>query len=268
MSRRTPRRDRAAAQLLASIASLVALVALAAPASAAKPAKAKVARIPEVVIAHARLTVGDVLPTATTEAAAIDLGASPPLGGSRMLDHDEIALALTSRHVEAPADIPLAVRVTRKADHLEGVGLERIVRQALDARMPKGASLTGIHLTRPLAIPSGWTRVSAELPRPARKVGPVSSATTLNFYEGDQPIAMASIPVELTLSEAAMVPDVPRGSHVTLVIRRGLVEVSTLGSANVDGDIGDAVPILLKPSGRIVQARIEDKDHAIALDTP
>ena len=252
--------------LVTSIASALALAPF--DAAAGRPARAKASRTPEVVIAHARLTVGDVLPTATTEQASIDLGPSPSLGGSRVLDRDEIALALTSHQVDAPADIPQLVRVTRKADHLEGVTLDKIIRQALDARMPKGASLTAIRMTRPLDVPSGWTRVSAELPRPQRKVGPVSSATTLNFFEGDQPIAMASVPVELNLSDAALVPDVPRGSHLTLVIRRGLVEVSTAGSANVDGDIGDAVPILLKPSGRIVQARIEDKDHAIALDTP
>ncbi len=254
---------------LASSFFLTAIVALTpASASAAHTAKAKVTKLPEVVIAHARLTVGDLLPAASPEAAAIDLGPSPALGGSRLLDHDEIALAMTSRKIDPPADIPLAIRVTRKADHIDSAALDKIVRQALDARMPKGASLTGIRLTRPLAIPSGWTRVSAELPRPPRKVGPVSSATTLNFYEGDQPTAMASVPVDLVLSDAALVPDVPRGSHVTLVIRRGLVEVSTLGNANIDGDIGDAVPILLKASGRIVQARIEDKDHAIALDAP
>lgn len=255
-----------------ALASLAALVTVVQPAeaSAARPAKAVVAaapRIPEVIIGHARLTVGDVLTTAAPDAAAIDLGLSPALGGSRMLDHDEIALAFTSRQMDAPADIPQMVRITRKADHIASAELDQIVRQALDAHMPKGASLTGIHLTRPLEIPSGWTRVSAELPRPPRKTGPLSSATTLNFFEGDQPTAMASIPVDLVLSDLALVPDVPRGSRVTLVFRRGLVEISTLGSANIDGDIGDAVPILLKPQGRIVQARIEDRDHAIALDT-
>jgi hypothetical protein len=260
--------------LLSSLAfaSITALTAVVQPAdaSAAKPAKAAAAvasKIPEVVIAHARLTVGDVLPTAAPDAAPMDLGLSPALGGSRMLDRDEIALAFTSRQMDAPADIPQVVRVTRKADHIGSVELDQIVRQALDARMPKGASLTGIHLTRPLEVPSGWTRVSAELPRPPRKTGPLSSATTLSFFEGDQPIAMASIPVDLVLSDLALVPDVSRGSRITLVIRRGLVEISTLGSANIDGDIGDAVPILLKPSGHIVQARIEDRDHAIALDT-
>jgi hypothetical protein len=62
------------------------------------------------------------------------------------------------------------------------------------------------------------------------------------------------------------VPDVAKGATITLLVRRGLVEVSIGAVAGADGDTGGILPVLLKPSGRVVRARIVDKDHAVALE--
>ena len=57
------------------------------------------------------------------------------------------------------------------------------------------------------------------------------------------------------------------GLAITLVIRRGLVEVSSAGTAGADADVGDLVPVVLSPSGRTISARLEDADHALAVGT-
>jgi flagella basal body P-ring formation protein FlgA len=62
--------------------------------------------------------------------------------------------------------------------------------------------------------------------------------------------------------------DVPRGSHVTFVIRRGLVEVSSTGTVTADADIGSVTPVVVMPSGRSLPARIEDANTAVMVDTP
>ena len=77
-----------------------------------------------------------------------------------------------------------------------------------------------------------------------------------------------SVPLELNLSQEATVYDVTRGSRVTLVIRRGLIEVSSVGTAGADADVGDLVPVILTPSGRTLSARLEDKDHAALVGAP
>jgi len=78
---------------------------------------------------------------------------------------------------------------------------------------------------------------------------------------------MLSVPVELTVSPEGAVADVQHGARINLVIRRGLIEVTSPGTAGADANIGSAIPIVIHPSGRIVLAHLEDKDHAIAMDT-
>ena len=51
-----------------------------------------------------------------------------------------------------------------------------------------------------------------------------------------------------------------------LVVRKGLVEVSIAGVAGSDADVGGVLPVVLRPSGRVLRARAVDRDHALALE--
>ena len=77
----------------------------------------------------------------------------------------------------------------------------------------------------------------------------------------------ALVPVDLLVSEDGAAYDAPRGAAVTLIVRRGFVEIRAAGFAGADADVGDPVPIQLRPSGRIVRARLSSRDEAIAMET-
>jgi flagella basal body P-ring formation protein FlgA len=71
------------------------------------------------------------------------------------------------------------------------------------------------------------------------------------------------VPLDLSVSAEGAVYDVVRGATVAVVVRRGSVEVRTTGFAGADADIGDRLPVQLRPSGRVLRTRLVNKDEAL-----
>jgi hypothetical protein len=223
--------------------------------------------IAEVSLSSSEVRIGDLIADLDPLTASIDLGPAPAAGGSRVIERDELLDAFRSHGLEPPHVVPAAVRVVRKMQRLTPQAIGDLVRGALGDSLPRGVGLADVHATR-ATVPDGWTRVTCEVPRPPHKAGAVSSSASLTFYESEQALWRISVPVDLSLSPEAVPYDVPRGSHVWLLIRRGLVEVSASGTAGADADVGGLVPVMLLPSGRVISARLEDKEHAVALGLP
>jgi hypothetical protein len=242
------------------VAALLAFVST--PCFAAGP------KVQEIRVASSRVSVGDVVLGLGPEAAGIDLGPAPAMGGSRVIDREEIVRVLHDHDIDDAEHVPASVRVLRKTKRVEPTDIELLVRQGVTSKLTRGVTLSAVHPGRAIDVPDGFTRVTVDLPRPPRRTGPVSSAVSLVFFEQSEALLMISVPVDLTLSEEAAIPDLVHGARVTLVVRRGLVEVTSSGTAGADADIGGILPVVLHPSGRVVRARLEDPEHAVALDSP
>ncbi len=241
--------------------ALLALLALAPPAVASPPAR--------VAVAGVRVRVADVVPHAPTDAAEVDLGPAPAVGGSRLITRDDILRALRARQATEPARLPDAVRVVRQTRTLAAPELDQITRESLPpAGLPRGASLSAVRAPRAVEVPAGWSAVRAELPRPPRRPGPFATTATLTFLRGEETLARVMVPVELVLPASAAAPDLARGAAVTLSVRRGLVEIRAGGSAGADADVGDTLPVVLRPSGRVLRARLVEPTLAVALEEP
>jgi hypothetical protein len=244
-------------------AFVLASVLLWATASAASPGEPHPTEIP---VSSSHLRMGDIIADLDPESAAFELGPAPAASGSRIIDRDEIVRTFREHNTEPPRVLPFAVRVVRKMRRLEPRDIAELVHEGLRENLPRGATLSGVRGTR-TQVPDGWTRVTCEVPRPPHKTGAVASSVSLTFFEGEQALWRISVPVDLALSAEATIYDVTRGSHLTLVIRRGLVEVGAAATAGADADVGDLVSVTLTPSGRTLSARLEDKDHAVAVGT-
>jgi hypothetical protein len=221
----------------------------------------------EIAVSSYLVHVGDILGSLDPSAAELELGPAPAASGSRVIDREDIVRAFREHEVEPPRFIPAAVRIVRKMRRVDAPEVAEIVRDGLTESLPKGASITNVHAAR-ISVPDGWTRTACTVPRPPHRAGGLTSQASLTFYENDQATWRVVVPVDLALSQEATVYDVTRGSRVTLVIRRGFVEVSAVGTAGADADVGDLVPVILLPSGRTLAARLEDKDHAVAQGAP
>ena len=220
-----------------------------------------------VVGSTTRIRLGDLMPDADAAVGAVDLGPSPAAGVTRLITRADIVAALDARHVPAPSSVPDAVRVTRKARRLAAVDVDALVRVAINSKeLGHGVTLASVNADRPFDVADGWTRVDVDLPRAPKKAGPFGTVAIASLFVGDDVIARIPVPVVLTVSTDGATFDISRGAAVTLVVRRTLVEVRAAGFAAGDADIGDPIVIQLRPSGRVVRARLTSKDEALALD--
>lgn len=157
---------------------------------------------------------------------------------------------------------------TRRPVANELTELARTAVTSSGARLPKGAVIVA---ARPSAggvveIPIAPSRVTIEVTPPPRRAGAVVATAVLAFWKDADVAARVPLHLDLSVPPEALVFDVPKGGVLTLVVRRGLIEVTTQAVASADGDIGDVVQVLLRPSGRALRAQIVAKDRAVAVE--
>lgn len=197
----------------------------------------------------------------------IDLGPAPALGSTRTIDRDDIVKALGAANAQGPTPkLAEQYRINRKSKRLEKSDLEKLVRDNVDPnRFTKGITFNGCR-TPGAQVPDGYDKVTVELAALQKKSGTVNVTATVAFLTDNEISARITVPVELSVPAEALIPDVAKGGSITLVVKKGLVEVSIPATAAADGDLGTIVPIMLKPSGRIVRAKMIDKDHAVSVE--
>lgn len=241
--------------------AILALCSGATSASSASPPR-------EVRLVGARVHVGDVLPNADRAVAGVDLGPSPVAGCSRIVTRTDILTALGARQLPIPPALPDAVRVVRQAKRVAPAEVNALVRDAAKTRtLPRGVTLDDVRAERPIDVIDGWSHVDVDLPRPPKKAGAFATVAVLSFFGADaEVLARVPVPVQLGVSAEGIAFDAPRGTPITLIIRRPLVEVRVGAFAGADADVGDAVPVQLRPSGRVVPARLLNKDEALATE--
>ncbi|MBS2012281.1 MAG: flagella basal body P-ring formation protein FlgA [Deltaproteobacteria bacterium] len=165
--------------------------------------------------------------------------------------------------VKAP---PAPAPTTRAPSAVEIADLARSAITNSGTKMPKGATIVGARATADAAIPNGATKVTIELTPPPRRVGKVVVSGVLSFWKESDIAGRLPVSLELSVPPEALVFDVAKGASVTLVVQRGDVEVSAPAVAGSEGDVGDVVQVLLRPSGRAFRARLLSKDRALAVE--
>jgi hypothetical protein len=144
-----------------------------------------------------------------------------------------------------------------------------LVRAELDrgaVKLPKGATVVRVDCSRTIALPAGIGLVTVDVTPPARRAGRTTASGLGTFFRAGDVVARIPLTFELEVSSAGLVYDVTRGSALTLVVERGMVEVRTTAVAGADADVGDVLQVLLRPSGRALRARLVAKDRAVAVE--
>lgn len=220
-----------------------------------------------VEVAGARIHAKDIFGSAYT-GSDIDLGVSPPIGSSRILERSEIERAFTSASATAPKKIPTSVRVTRKSRRLSSPEVVLAIRTALAEKpLPRSSTLASVHASA-TEVPADYQRVKVDLPSALpRRAGPTTVQAIVSFLgEGDATLQKSIVAIDIVQPPEAAFAEIQRGMAISLVVRKGLVEVSVPATASMDADVGSILSVTLKPSGRVLRARAVDKDHAVALE--
>jgi hypothetical protein len=186
-----------------------------------------------------------------------------------------LVLALAGTYAPlAPAAPPAkpaaakAASTTRRPIPSELTELARTAITTSAARLPKGAQLVAARpsVASAVEIPIAPSRVTIEVTPPPRRAGAVVATAVLVFWKDAEVSARVPLHLDLTVPPEALLFDVPKGGVLTLVVRRGLIEVSAQAVTSSDADIGDVVQVLLRPSGRALRAQVVARDSAIAVE--
>ncbi|MEO8799412.1 MAG: flagella basal body P-ring formation protein FlgA [Polyangiaceae bacterium] len=221
--------------------------------------------VPEVQVTGTRIHLSDVVKNAPADMATIDLGPAPAGGGSRLFERGDVLVALGDKKLLVP--VPPVVRVVRKMHKLDPAELDKTTRAAMaQMRMWRGASLANVRAARSVDVPEGYDRVTVDLPKPPRRTGSFQTTAMLTFEENGTTLAKIPVPVELTLSAEAATPEITHGTEVQLVLRKGLIEVSTPAVAGADGDTGDVIAVTVRASNRVLHAKVMDSAHVLAVE--
>jgi len=213
----------------------------------------------------ARIHTAEIL--GATNCVDIDLGPSPPVGAARVIERAEIERAYETANTTMPKKLPASVRVTRKTRRFSPGEVANLVRSALaDTPIARGGSLQNVRASG-VEVPADFDHVTVELAQLPRRAGIVSVTANVAFVAEDGTSLFKTImPIEIALPPEAAHADIARGQPITLIVRRGLVEVSIGGVAGADADVGQIMQVTLKATGRVLRARAIDKDHAVALE--
>ena len=243
---------------------LLSAVASSAQVKAAGPAAVAPAGPVVVEVKGARVHAADLLGAGVAD---VDLGVTPPLGASRVVDRAEIERAFAAASAPLPKKIPASVRISRKSRKLAAADVVTGVREALAGKpMPRGATLSAVRASA-VEVPADYRRLDVELPAFPRRAGAATVHARVTFLGvNDAPLFKTLVPLDVALPPEAAFPEIVKGAAISVVVRHGLVEVSLPGVAGADADVGTFVPVTLKPSGRVLRARAIDKDHALVLE--
>jgi len=221
------------------------------------------------VVEHARLRVGDFVPSAPAEIAELELGPAPPPGGSRVVARAEVEDKIKSAGLDlAGIKIPAAVRLVGASKRIAPPELNELCQAALLKVLPPGVTLVKASAPRELVVSPGATVREAKIARPPRQKGPFQTTAVLEFQNDGEIVARAAIPVTLDVSDRAAQPDVPRGRRITLFVAKKGIRVSTSGVVQADANVGDVANVQVASTGRVLKAEVKSTDEAEVIQTP
>jgi hypothetical protein len=216
----------------------------------------------DLVVSHARLTVADVVKDAPETVRDVELGPAPSPGASRIVSRDEIVRSMRRAGKTAEFAMPQTTRITRASEHLPSRTLAEIARPAITATLPSGVTLTRVEATSDFTAPAGTRVGQATLPKLPKAKGPFHTTASVELMHDDVRIALIPMAVVLEISEAAAAPDVRKGAHVTVVVERATLRVSTEATVMKDSDVGDSTMVTLSATGRQVKVKIVSRSQA------
>lgn len=204
-----------------------------------------------------RMCFGDAVPEAVGPLASLDLGASPPPGSSRLFSRDELRTYAIQAHQEVGnVEIPKSVRVKRATHRFTVLELETLIRPALVAHLPEGATLIG------MTLPNGYIAVpnlqvsSVQMPRLPKRVGITRATPVVELTASGALIARLPLAVEIQLDERAIHYALERGATLNLIIDSGASRVSATATLMTPADVGDIVACQVVKTRKVLRARV------------
>ena len=213
-------------------------------------------------IAKHRITLSDIITEVPAALSEVDLGPAAPPGRSRYVSKKEITLKLRTAGIAASTlSLPPGVRVVSEARQYSADELLDMAKSPIEAALPAGVRLVSARVFQPKLLSPTVSVGSVHLPRFSMKPGTQRQTVTIEILWGDQVFLRLPVQVEVELDESILSQVVKRGTSVTLSIRKGPVEITTLASTLSEGRIGETISVRVPVTKKVVNALIVSSDR-------
>ncbi len=215
------------------------------------------------VIDGQRVYLHDLVPEASGTLAAIDLGAAPPPGGSRLYSRDDLRTAAYVAHESlGNLDIPDRIRAIRSTRILSAHELDGLVRPALAAALPEGALLKTLHLPKSILLVPDVAIGNVQMPRLPKRAGMTSTTAVVELVAAGNLVTRLPVTMDLQLDERASRYFLERGASLNLVIDTGSTRVTATAVLMAPADVGDVVSCQVTKTRKVLRARVISRQEA------
>ncbi|HET9931235.1 MAG TPA: flagella basal body P-ring formation protein FlgA [Polyangiaceae bacterium] len=238
---------------LAALSLSAALLGLS-PAALAEPTR---------TLESARIQLGQIAETTDAELAAVDLGASPPPGSSRLISREDVMRELRAQGLEQrKLSFPPVLRVVSASRRYSPSELSALLLPEVNAALPPGVTLKELKAPRALVTAPHVTVGRIKLPKLARRAGPVDLTLVADLMHDGAVLTRVAFGLAVDVSEQAAAPLVDKGARVDLVILTGSARISASAVALEPADVGDVVSFKVSTTQRVLRARLESRTQA------
>ncbi|HET9958836.1 MAG TPA: flagella basal body P-ring formation protein FlgA [Polyangiaceae bacterium] len=221
------------------------------------------------VVDHPRVRLRD-LSTALAALPAplpeVDLGPSPPPGGSRLFARESVLAELRTQGLEPKGvNLPPVVRVQRAARHIEPSELKALLEPQLLAALGPNMKLASFDIKKGLLTVPNPEVGPVRLPQFSRREGPIQLTVVADLLHDGNVVARLPVPIVIELSAAALQPSVAKGARVDLVIERGNARISAAATALEAAELGQVIAFKVSTTSRVLRARITSPTSALVV---
>lgn len=214
-----------------------------------------------------RVELGELLPDAPVLMRAIDICASPAVGGSRLLDRQSIERQVRAAGFDLEdLALPAAVRVSRTGRKFTPAEVSALLEGPIKSVLPAGAMLLQVQSSAALSLEEGTRPAPITLPKLPRRTGSVKVAFTVEFLgQGEAPVRIP-VTATLQLDSRAVRSAIERGAKVDLVIVRGAARITAAATSLAEGDVGDELQFRVTSTGRVLRGVLVSPTSATVRD--
>lgn len=175
------------------------------------------------------------------------------------------AIATAALVGHPPAHAAPGSRVLLGPEELARLGLIAATRSG---RQSRGASVEALRVASAVSLVTAPSTCRLELGEiPLHRKETMSVAATIVLEAAGAKVRVSAT-ATVRLPPEAVPPDVSRGAPIALHLTQGAIEITASAVAAADGDLGQIIPVLLRPSGRAARGMIVARGRAEWVTAP
>lgn len=218
---------------------------------------------PSRTLESVRIRLGEIADTSDAELAAVDLGAAPPPGSSRLISREDVLRELRLQGLEGrKLNFPSVLRVVSASRRYSPNELSALLLPEVNAALPPGVTLKELKAPRGVVTAPHVTVGRIKLPKLTRRAGAVDLTLVADLMQDGAVLTRVAFGLSIDVSEQAAAPALDKGARVDLVILTGSARISASAIALEAGDIGDVISFKVSTTQRVLRGRLESRTQA------